>query len=233
MDTKYTGETRYFNFPIAMIRQFLFDSDKCLNEILFYGVYSIAKDYDDELHGVEEACLYLNLTHPNQEILLKQSKRIYLEYSEIRNVIVGINTSIFWDYVSNPKDDFQKVTLLGFLAIKSILQKKSYCKITNAFFISRMAGFNGVTESKYYSDYILPFINDYQLRKIKTELQLGWKVVHYAKYTRGFYVSFTMSVDDLAYQVEKKKLKTKKKQLSDKVESAHSKALVRLNNEVK
>ena len=41
----------------------------------------------------------------------------------------GINTIIYWDYRDNYKSEFDKVSLLAFLAIKSILQHDIQTKI--------------------------------------------------------------------------------------------------------
>ena len=63
---------------------------------------------------------------------------------------------------------------------------------------------SGKSKSKADIDPTLkPFTSRYQLDKIKQELQLNWGLKYYSMKTRGFYVSFTMSLTELAKIAEK------------------------------
>jgi hypothetical protein len=59
---------------------------------------------------------------------------------------------------------------------------------------------------------IVPYTNEYQTKKIKTELQYSWGLVHYARWTHGFYVSFKLSLEELIFEAEKRRKSVKEKQ---------------------
>ena len=90
---------------------------------------------------------------------------------------------------------------------------------------------SSVTEGQQLSDKIKVFNNEYQIKKIKAELSDNWGLVHYGRYTRGFYVSFTMELEDLIYQVEKKRKSRKLKQQKNERKNALENALKRLEQD--
>jgi hypothetical protein len=119
---------------------------------------------------------------------------------------------------------------LGFLAIKSILQNKPYCKITNNFWLSRMSGFSkSVSDPSKLPKSILKYSNEYQTKKIKQELILEWYLVYFARYTRGFYVSFKLDLNQLTLEAEKRRRATQVKQLKIAQDEALKLAMKKLN----
>ncbi|MBK6936360.1 MAG: hypothetical protein IPH18_05365 [Chitinophagaceae bacterium] len=58
----------------------------------------------------------------------------------------SINTEMIFDCYKNEKSEFEIVAFLAFAAIRSILQKQSYSKITNEYLIGRMSGNSGKGE---------------------------------------------------------------------------------------
>ena len=77
------------------------------------------------------------------------------------------------------------------------------------------------------------YLNEYQTKKIKNQLIAGWGLASYSRYNRGFYVSYKMTLDDLAYHAEKIRKSTQDKKIKNDVKSAHKKALERLEKEGK
>ncbi len=85
---------------------------------------------------------------------------------------MGIDITIWFDYYKNDKTDFQKICLLGYLAIKNILQKNAYCKISNKYWLSRMDGKSRViNDFNELSKSLQKYVVKYQLRKIKGDLK--------------------------------------------------------------
>tara|TARA_B110000114_G_C15077903_1_gene392670 strand:+ start:1501 stop:2190 length:690 start_codon:yes stop_codon:yes gene_type:complete len=224
-DLKY----RYFNFPIVLLEGFLEDKVECLRNILCYSMYVHTRSTfgDDITDMMEEGAEYYG-------VKLGDPSEVYSTGESLHNSIdnkcpkVGISTSVYWDYRNNDKTEFELVTLLGYLAIRSILMNKAYCKVTNKYWFARMDGKAKSCERNELSKPLQKYFTDYQAPKIKTELQLNWNLIEYSRYVRGFYVSYKMSLEDLAFQVEKKKKSTKMKQLKQKKKEATEKALSKL-----
>ncbi len=220
------NKKKYFNFPIVLLEGFLIDHKKCLNNILDYAMYAYCEKYDTD--DVKRAARFLGVTLGNEF-------RTYHNGNELFDSIpeglpkVGISTDIFFDYYKNEKSEFQKVTLLAFLAIKSVLQNKSYCKLNNNYLFARMDGkSHSIKNDSELSKELLKYKNDYRSVKIKDELKLNWGLKHYGK-SRGFYVSFKMSLEDLIFQVEKNKKSNRLKEQKEIEKAARLAAMERLN----
>jgi Tfp pilus assembly ATPase PilU len=143
----------------------------------------------------------------------------------------GINLRIYWDFRKNHKTEFEKVCLLAFLAIKSILGQKAFCKITNDFFVARMDGKAKTCKSLEISPALQKYINEYQLNRIKMTLKSKWYLVTYGRRMRGFYVAFDMSLDELIYNAEKARDKNIKLKLKREEDAALARALERIKSE--
>lgn len=220
----------YFNYPIELLDGFMIDSNKVLSNILDYACYVEAEKqgYSDIEDKMNEVASILRVSFGSYERVYKDGKKLY-KNSNRKSPKVGINASIYWDYHKNEKTDFEKVCLLGFLALKSILQQKAYCKVTNLFWWSRMDGkAKAVKDISELSKPIQKYANFYQARKIKTALLNEWGLVTYSHYTRGFYVSFKLNLDKLVLEAEKRRKSTKEKQYKQSVDLARQKALKEL-----
>jgi hypothetical protein len=216
----------YFNIPITILDRFLINL-KPMQDILDYSLYAHSLNYEfgTELECIVSAKKFYNVSGGNDRRMLEKGKELY-EGTPLKTPMVGLNLSIFWDYYKNDKTDFEKATLLGFLALKSILQDKPYCKVVNKFWLARMDGkAKAVKDYSELSESIRKYANEYQTKKIKTELELNWFLISYSRYTRGFYVSFKLGLDKLALEVEKRKKKSKQKLLKLKKEEAYKKAM--------
>jgi hypothetical protein len=221
---------KYFNFPIQLLESFMIKPKKCLNDVLDYAIYNHYEKYlifkDDEKEAIKDSASYFNVSLGEEKRTLENGELLYNSIPK-NSPMVGIDAVIFWDYFKNDKTDFEKITLLGYLAIKSILQKKSYCKITNKFWLSRMDG-KASSVKEYYelSEKIRKYVVHYQVRKIKSELERNWKLktVH----GRGFNVSFKMSLEALSYEVFKRRKKYQDEVLKAKKDEAKRLALERL-----
>lgn len=221
------SKKKYFNFPIVLLKGFLIDHNKCLNNILDYAMYDYCVKYDTD--DVKRAARFFGVSLGNEFRTYRNGNELFDSVPEGLPK-VGISKEIFFDYYKNEKSEFQKVTLLAFLAIKSVLQNKSYCKLDNNYLFARMDGkSHSIKNDSELSKELLKFKNEYQSVKIKNEIKLNWGLVHYAYYTRGFYVSFKMSLEDLIFQVEKKKKSNQLKEQKEHEKAARIAALKRLN----
>lgn len=218
---------RYFNFPIVLLEGFLIDQKECLNNIFDYAMYAYCVKYDID-YDIKRAARFFGVSIGNEIGTYRNGNELFDSLPEGLPK-VGISTDIFFDYYKNEKSEFQKVTLLAFLAIKSVLQNKSYCIVTNNYLFARMDGkSHSIKNDSELSKELLRYKNEYQSVKIKNELKLNWGLIHYGK-TRGFHVSFKMPLVELIFQVEKKKKSNRLKELKEKEKAAKLAAMERLN----
>lgn len=192
-----------------------------------YAYYAVRHDEDEEEDQEEfkSAADKFNVTFRSIEKAMKSGKKLY-ENIPSNTPFTGISRRTYWEFYEKRKTDFENVTLLAYLAIRSILGEKAYCKITNNFLLGRMAGHSkAIGDTSELPNSLLPYTNDYQLRKIRQELIDKWGLTIYARYTRGFYVSKKMELDELAYNVLLKSQKVKKKLNTKKEDKAREKAL--------
>ncbi|HCC93497.1 MAG TPA: hypothetical protein DEQ26_04080 [Flavobacteriaceae bacterium] len=226
----------YYNFPIQLINGFLDDSKKVLIDISHYCIYRVFIDnfekYSGSFTGYQKACDDFGIEFKNVAAAYQNGKDLY-EATIDKSPMVGMTSEMYWDYMTNEKSEFEKVLLLGDLAFKSILGAKSYIKLDNKYWFSRMNGSVKSISKEEISPKLQRYLNEYQTKKIKNQLIAGWGLASYSRYNRGFYVSYKMTLDDLAYHAEKIRKSTQDKKIKNDVKSAHEKALERLEKEGK
>jgi len=207
------SDVRYFNFPVVLLQDFMTDTGACLTKIMYYSLYShtLRLDQGDEMEKFQCAIDYYNVPLSSTGGLFFDAQEIY-EFMPDKTPMTGINLDVFMRFFLNKKTDFEKITLLGFLAIKSILGDKSYCKITNAFWLSRMDGFAKTCDTELLTDAVKRYSGEYMTKKIKNELKDHWGLKSYSRYTRGFYVSFNMTLENLIKTAEADRTARKEKQ---------------------
>lgn len=223
---------KYFNFPVELLAGFMDDSKAVLSNVCDYSIYEhflkLCEGTVDE--RMSSACHYFGITLSNSTKSRSNGRMLY-DSIDRNSPKVGISLSIFWDYYNNNKDPFEKACLLAFLALKSIIQNKPYCKLENRFLWARMDGYRySIDEISQLSDSIKPFAKEYQTVKIKNALRDGWGLVTYSRYTRGFYISFTLTLDQLVYEAEKRRKSTREKQNKAAERAAIEKAMKRLDS---
>lgn len=224
----------YYNFPIQLLNGFLNNSKKVLIDISHYCIYRVFVDnfekYSGSFTGYQKACEDFGIEFKNVAEAYQNGKTWY-ETTIEKSPMVGMTSEMYWDYMTNDKTEFEKVCLLGDLAFKSILGAKSYIKLDNKYWFSRMNGSAKSITKEELSPKIQRYLNEYQTKKIKNKLIADWGLSSYSRYNRGFYISYKMSLEDLAYHAEKIRKSTQDKKIKEEVKSAHEKAMQRLANE--
>ena len=221
----------YFNFPVHLLKGFLLHSDKCLNDIILYSIFSDSLNVKEGNHLERfEAIMTTKIgkqTGKDIKAMYEIGLKLHTK-KPLKSAMAGINRDILFDYKNNYKTDFEKACLLAFLAIKSIIANKAYCKIDNNFLWSRMDGNSKSVNVSELSDEVKVYANRYQIDKIKKELIFNWYLVYYSRHTRGFYVSFKLDLEELVFEAEKKRKSVKEKQQKQAQNEALKKALERL-----
>lgn len=225
------SKEKYFNFPIQLLNGFMIDAKKVLNDISNYAVYenSLKLELGTELEKMKASASFYNINLGSIPSSLKNGKSLYNSTYGNNSPKVGLSMMIFWDFYKNEKTEFDKICLLCFLGLKSIIGRKSFCKVTNLYLWARMDGkANTIVSVNELSNEVIKYANRYQSETIKNELILNWHLIYYSRYTRGFYVSFKMSLEDLIFEAEKKRKSIKEKQQKEIQKEALKKALERL-----
>ena len=219
----------YFNFPIVLLKEFLIDDRECLNNIFDFAIYSyLNKEYESDFSQIKEAESFFGVNIGNKRRSFDNGKTLFESIPE-NLPFIGIRKSIWFDYYTNQKTEYQKVVLLAFIAIKSIVGKKTHCKTNNLLWYSRMEGNSHTVKNvNELSPELSEYFNEYQSKKIKNELILNWNLKHYAYYTRGFYVSFKMTLEDLIFMAEKNRKSRLLKKVKENEKAAIKRAIDRL-----
>ncbi len=211
----------FFNFPISMLSGFMTNSYLTLDAIFDFCIWKRYEKNED----IDEVKKYFHVTIGNESKTLKNGKELSNKYGNNGCPWTGIGGDLFWTYYKNDRSDFDKATLLAFLAIKSLIGQKPYYKVTNQSVIfKRMAGYK---ESEKFNipKEIKKFTTRSRFDRIKLELKEKWNVVIYANHVRGMYISTTLSLEELAMQAEKNKLRTRQKIQIHAAEEARKKAV--------
>lgn len=238
---KNKSDRKYFNFPIPLLKGFLNNPDdtysgisnnECLQNIISYAVCAEASKYTDlktPTDKLQQAEKYFGISlNTGYTRYYKDGRDLYYEFNG--NPMTGISREVFFDFLKNDKTQWEKIQLLAFLAIKSIIGNQVYKKTTIKFLLSRMDG-----RAKQVEDFgclSMSLLNhnlckEYQFKKLINSLMDNWNLKYYSRHTRGFYVSFDMEYEDLVYIAEKRKL-ISNKQRKIKKDEAYQKAMARL-----
>lgn len=224
-------EIKYLNFPIYFLNGF-FRSHIALTDILYYALYrhSLKLYLGDEIENFQSTARFFGVNLCDVESAFNTGHDLYHTCTE-NWPMTGISCGVLFDFYKNykKKSDFEKACLLGYLAFKSIVGNKTYCKLDNKFWLSRMDGRAYSYPIEELSPEIQKFSTEYQTRKIKCALVESWGLVTYSYHNRGFYISFTLDLNALAMIAEGKKLKSKVERQKAAVEEARRKAKMFLN----
>jgi hypothetical protein len=232
---------KYFNFPITLLNGIFEDKVRVLDDIIYFALYahSLKMDADElynntELSKFKSASEYYGVTLGGNEQSIKSKLKQGKQLSDSipkKSPRVGVNIQIWWDFYKNDKSEFDIASLCAFLALKSILGEKPYCKTNNLYLWSRMTG-NGksIKDISELPEVVQKYANEYQTVKLKTALRNGWGLITYSRYTRGFYVSFKLNLPALVMEAEKRRKSTKEKQYRQREKDVVRLVLQTLNN---
>lgn len=195
-----------------------FDIDGFNPENEIYEILNIFKIDNEflvqsiEYFKMNKSLRYFNIKGDIEDCLLV-AKKIEKLIPE-KEPYVMINRSRVFDFRNNEKTVLEIAQLAMFIAMRSILGRKKYCKTNRKLITCRMFGFRNIkdvdsTMSIAHREYFNMFNNRYHFDKIKTLLELTWYVVTYSNHTRGLYIAVdkNMTHRELAFAAEKSKKK--------------------------
>lgn len=218
----------FFNFPISILRPAFKNIHQVCNDIMDYAIYMHAgKLNGDPLERMEDAAEYFGITLGDIEASIENARILYKTNSR-KPAMTGINKDLLFDYYKNYKTDFEIALLLAFLALKSILGKRSYCRITSDFLLCRMAGYTAKKEIKELPEDLKRYQTRWNLDRLKMELKNSFGLKIYGRYTRGFFVSFKLSDEQLIKEVEMKRKRYIERSQKEEQSKAVKKVLLEL-----
>jgi len=191
------------------------------------SVWKGGGDYDSSIEAFEKGAEYFNINFNDVEKAHETGVSLYEKYELLPTPMTGINVKTFWEFRKSEKTINEKRVLLANLAIKSVLQEQSFCKITFDFMLSRMDGMSKkFKDTGELSDEIRILRDRRKLRGLKRELKRSWGFTTFDG--RGTYWSSKMSIDDLTYHVMKNSKVQKDKKIKKLEYEAIEKAKLRL-----
>ncbi len=218
---------KFFNFPIDLMR-IAPEVVKFCNDVMDYCIYVHSLKLDGP-NAMRDAANYFGVILGNINRSVKNGRELYNSIS-LPAPMTGISKDLLFTFYKEHKTDHEIAVLMAFLAIKSILGKKSYCRITNDFLLCRMDGFRSKDEWIELSDYLKRYTTRRGMNNLKIDLQQYYGLKIYARYTRGFFVSFTLSMEELIKEVEIKRKKYQEHHMRGQLSTAVTKVLNELYN---
>src|SRR4051812_17202517 len=132
--------SRYLTFPLIILRGFHVDIGACLNDAMNYCLYerSLKKDVE-QVEWIGLAIKEIEaVKYRSPKTSFDQGRMLYESIPD-NSPKTSITKDIIFDFYKNSKTEFELITFMAFAAIRSILQRQGYCKITNEYLIGRMA----------------------------------------------------------------------------------------------
>ena len=211
------------------------DLTGALSDVLNYCLYAHSLDhyeYEGEgLAGFKNAKSFFNVIESEKDYYKHQLAIIKYKSTNQSQPKTSLNMDVFWDYYNNDKTEFEVVTLLAFLGLRSIIGTKSYIKTADLFIFSRMDGQSKCLSSfEGVSKFLAPYTTRHKRERIRNALEQSWGLKFYSYRMRGYLVSFKLSLDDLAYQGESGRKKYKDKKLKEEKTRARQKALDKIKS---
>jgi hypothetical protein len=223
---------KYLNFPIHLLRDAPGDIRQTMSNIMAYAgyVHTLNLEYGSNEAKMKAAGEFFGITYGSAAGSYANGERLYDEAPE-RIPFTGITKQMCFEFYKHEKTEREVVTLLAFLAVKSILGNKLFACITNAFLLSRMAGYGRVTPE--IPEAVAAYNTRRKLDRIKHELRENWGVNIYGYRMKGFYVSIEekLPYKQLVFEAEKRRKNNKLASLKKQQDEAREQALSKLNNE--
>jgi hypothetical protein len=190
-----------------------------------------------EFFQMKQAYNYLGI-NGSYSNCLKAGKEIEKDIPE-KEPFPMVSISLLFNYRDNNKTEFELMQFASYVAIRSILGKKAYCRTNKEMIVCRAFGYSSIkTLPTMMNKVIKPifdkYINRYWIDKVLINLELNWEVLTYSNNMRGMCIGMKnkTTIEDLALIAETKKMKNRIAKLKDEKREAREKALQQLNKGV-
>ena len=186
----------YINAPAPL---FLMTLDITKRQTGFEGILCVGVSIIHHTSGKSLKDIAADLEIDLPDYAIKRGDMLRAKYRGMATF--GISVKMFKDFSENGKTLEQRVTLIGLLALKNILDGEEYGYTNNTIWVNRMNGYFEPTQRR--NEYIDKFSSDYSLRKIKDNLYKWYGVSFHSE--KGFHFSLTMSMEELKERIRSDK----------------------------
>jgi hypothetical protein len=212
------SQTAYVTFPIAIFRSGFQNIKAAVNDAIDYACYAITTKLEEGSDEIKmaDAAGYFGISYLDYGAACSAySNGEDLYESHHGTPMTSISCDILFDYYKNKKTEFQVASLLGFAAVRSILQKKAHCKTNKGHIHARMFGYASVKHMPAtLSELQKKYAKRWHMDKVLRELEHNWGLKTFSNHSRGLYIGFDkVDYETLATLNEEKKLKTKEAKL--------------------
>lgn len=224
-----------------------FHDDKFNPEYETNQIVEIVKNDSDfeskiiEFHNILKSIKYLTEKSNNPAIILHNGKETEKRIKE-KEPFVSVKIDLLFSFFKKDKEDYEKIQLVAYLAIRSIIGEKDYVKTNMRHILSRMMGFSSIKDipeklENFKNDFFEKYLNRYHSVKLINDLQLNWNLIVYSYHTRGMYFAINsekknFTLNELALIAETKKKKNRIADLQQLKNKARELALKELKKEM-
>ena len=202
-------EKKYLNFPVAQIPYILTDRETALAAVISYAVVSYARK---ENIPIEAAGDFLDI-----EVCPGVKERAAQCHDGTKSM-TSIEKDTAFEFRDGRMSDFETLCLVANLACRSIVGKHPYCLCRKNLIFSRMSGGDSIIPPSDYMPDVRKLDGDKGRRRwerVRNVLIAKYGLSVYAPLgTRGMYISYALSPEELATSVETKKMKRKSQKTS-------------------
>lgn len=220
-------DDKYFNFPIQLMKAAP-NAHRFCDDVMDYCIYAHSRALGGP-NAIRDAAKYFDITISSPAQIERNGRELYNSI-DLPAPMTGISHDLLFTFYKEHKTEHEIAALMAFLAIKSILGKKSYCRVTNEHLLSRMAGFASDKTMDELPEYLKQYTSRRKMNSLKMELQRNYRLKIYARYTRGFFVSFTLSLEELIREVEMKRKRYYEQNLKNSTSAAVTRVINQLYN---
>lgn len=189
-----------------------------------------------EFYQIRQACSrdLLNITC-NIDACLRRGKEIERTIPE-GEPYPSINKDRFFDFRDHEKTEFDLMQFACYIAIRSILGEKPYCRTNKEMILCRAFGYKSnkhlpTTMNPVIKELFVKYKKRYHIDRILQSLELNWNILIYSHNIRGLYIGLSkkITLESMIVQAETKKKKKQIDALKKRKDEAREKALQQLN----
>lgn len=233
----------FYNAPCELYRNFLRsdkDFERVLHDIPSFILYDACKSMSktklnaEEIKEKIESKGYL-INYHNPVSSWKDGEALYIEFvKNAKNTpaYFSISRETYWHFRDEESTEFERASLLAYLAVKSMVGKRDMIRTNMAAICSRMDGNTKPKRTMYLSDGARKYLNRYWSNKLLSALYEKRGVTFYggnsSHKVRGFYCSTTLTMEELIIKAEAD-MKERRNRPKDPLSEAKRLAMEKLN----
>lgn len=202
------SNTSYLNFPISIIEGIFENHNETFNNIVKWAAADVMKGCNGQFPTARllAANQELQINMPVNQSTYQQCLDIYKKYTGARTGLSRENAKYLkqcWGFLK----DSDKVLWLAFIAAKSIIGNKAYCKTNDLMLFARMNGLlRAYANEKDLKKHSNPLISNFYTRRkrdtLRKRLAEEFHIKCYSFHDRGYFISRRLSLERLVELVE-------------------------------